>query len=169
MIKKIFFITSLFVLIISCSSLDFVYNTSFEIINKINNRTLLSVSGDNKEIINSYLLGRIGEAEINPIYTLSIVSNSVIEATVIRTDATASKFMIKHDLKYTFNDMNKNCITFEKNILTKSLFDAKSAGYSFGTDLAEKELSIKNLHSNIDQFLNELSINYNNLKCKNEG
>ena len=28
----------------------------------------------------------------------------------------------------------------------------------------EKELSKKNLHSNIDQFLNELSINYSNLK-----
>jgi len=169
MIKRIFFITPLFVLIISCSGLEFAYNTSFEIINKINERTLLSVSGDNKDIINSYLLGRIGEAGSNPIYALSIVSNSVIEATVIETDATASKFMIKHDLKYTFNNMSKNCITFEKNISTKNLFDAKSSGYSFGTDLAEKELSTKNLHYNIDQFLNELSINHNNLKCKNEG
>ena len=169
MIKKMFFTTSLFILIIGCSSLDFVYNTSFEITNKINKKTLISINGDNKDIINSYLFNKIGEAENNPIYALSIVSNSVIEATVIETDATASKFMIKHDLKYTLNDMSKNCITFEKNIITKNLFDAKSAGYSFGTDFAEKELSTQNLHSNIDQFLNELSINYNNLKCKNEG
>ena len=168
MIKKIFFITSLFVLIISCSSLDFVYNTSFQIINKINENTLLSISGDNKDIINSYLLGRIGEAGSNPIYALSIVSNSVIEATVIETDATASKFMIKHDLKYTLNNISKNCIAFEKSILTKNLYDAKSAGYSFGTDLAEKELSAKIQHWNIYQFLNELSINDNNLKCNNE-
>ena len=63
---------------------------------------------------------------------------------------------------------NYNCVIFEKNILTKNLYDAKSAGYSFGTDLAEKELSTKILHSNIDQFLNELSINYIDLKCKNE-
>ncbi len=67
------------------------------------------------------------------------------------------------------NNINKKCIIFEKNILTNNLYDAKSAGYSFGTDLAEKELSTKNLRSNIDQFLSELSINYNNLKCKNEG
>ena len=172
MIKRIFFITSLFVLIVSCSGLDFVYNTSFQIINKINENTLLSISGDNKDIINSYLLNKIGEAGNDPTYELSIVSNGVIEATVIETDATASKFMIKHDLKYTLNNMSKNCVIFEKNILTNNLYDAKSAGYSFGTDLAEKELSTKNLHSNIDQFLNELNyyyvINYNNLKCKNE-
>ena len=169
MIKRIFFITSLFVLLISCSGLDFVYNTEYKINNKMNENTLLSISGDNKDIINSYLLSRIGKAGNNPAYALSIVSNGVIEATVIETDATASKFMIKHDLKYTLNDISKNCIAFEKNILTKNLYDAKSAGYSFGTDLAEKELSKKNLHSNIDQFLNELSINFDYLECKNEG
>ena len=106
--------------------------------------------------------------ESNPSYILSIVSSGSIEAAVIEVDATASKFIIKHDLKYTLNSVKKNCVIFERNILTNNLFDAKSAGYSFGTDLAEKELSTKNLHSNIDQFLSELSINYNNLNCKNE-
>ena len=57
----------------------------------------------------------------------------------------------------------------EKKISTENFYDAKSAGYSFGTDLAEKELSERNLHSNIDQFLDELSINYSDLKCNNEG
>ena len=169
MIKRIFFITSLFVLIINCSGLDFVYNTSFQISNKINENTLLSISGDNKDIINSYLLSKIGEVKNNPTYSLSIVSSTLIEATVIKTDATASKFMIKHDLKYKLNNIDKNCIIFEKSILTNNLYDAKSAGYSFGTDLAEKELSTKTLHYNIDQFLNELLIDDSNLKCKNEG
>ena len=168
MIKRIFSITALFVIIISCSSFDFVYNTSFQISNKINENTLLSISGDNKDIINSYLTSKIGRAGSKPAYILSIVSSGSIEATVIEIDATASKFMIKHDLKYTLNSVKKNCVIFEKNILTNNLFDAKSAGYSFGTDLAEKELSEKNLRSNIDQFLNELSMNSDDLKCKNE-
>ena len=166
MIKRIFSITSLFVIIISCSSFDFVYNTSYQISNKINENTLLSISGDNREIINSYLSSIIGRGGSDPSYIISIVSSGSTEATVIKIDATASKFMIKHDLKYSLNNMEKNCVIFEKNILTKNLYDAKSAGYSFGTDLAEKELSKKNLHSNIDQFLNELSINYNYFKCK---
>jgi len=169
MVKRIFFLIPLLVLIISCSGFEFVYNSSFENINKMNKNTLLSISGDNKDIINSYLTSKIGRAGSKPAYILSIVSSGSIEATVIEIDATASKFMIKHDLKYTLNSVKKNCVIFEKNILTNNLFDAKSAGYSFGTDLAEKELSTKNLHSNIDQFLNEFSINYSNLKCKNEG
>ena len=167
MIKRIFFLIPLLVLIISCSDFKFVYNAaSFD---KIKVKTLFSISGDNKGIINSYLSSKIGNVESNPAYILSIVSSGSIEATVIEIDATASKFMIKHDLKYTVNSVKKNCVIFEKNILTNNLYDAKSAGYSFGTDLAEKELSTKNLHSNIDQFLNEFSINYSNLKCKNEG
>ena len=166
MIKRIFFLIPLLVLIISCSGFEFVYNPSVLVINKINKNTLLSISGDNKDIINRYLLSKIGDAGNNPAYALSIVSNNVIEAAVIETDATASKFMIKHDLKYTLNSVKKNCVIFEKTILTNNLYDAKSAGYSFGTDLAEKELSANNLRSNIDQFLNELSINYDYLKCK---
>ena len=167
MIKRIFFFIPLLVLIISCSGFEFIYNiASFD---KIKEKTLFSISGDDKDVINSYLLSKIGKAESNPAYALSIVSSGSIEATVIDVDATASKFMIKHDLKYTLNNISKNCIVFEKNILTKILYDAKSAGYSFGTDLAEKELSEKNLYSNIDQFLSELSINYDYLKCKNEG
>jgi len=167
MIKRIFFIIPLMVLIINCSGFTFVYNdVNFD---KIKEKTLFSISGNNRDIINSYLLSKIGRSESNPTYFLSIVSSESIDAAVIEADATASKFMIKHDIKYTLNNINKKCIIFEKNILTNNLYDAKSAGYSFGTDLAEKELSTKNLRSNIDQFLSELSINYNNLKCKNEG
>ena len=167
MIKRIFFLIPLLVLIISCSGFEFVYNASS--FDNIKEKSLFSISGDDKDIINRYLLSKVGEAESDPTHTLSIVSSGSIEAAVIGADATASKFMIKHDLKYTLINMSKNCMIFEKNILTKILYDAKSAGYSFGTDLAEKELSAKNLHSNIDQFLNELSINFDYLECKNEG
>ena len=167
MIKRIFLLTLLLFLLINCSDLEFVYNTSYN--SKINEKTLLSISGDNKDIINSYLLGKLGGVENSPAYILSIVSSNLIEAAVIETDATASKFMVKHDLKYILNNISKNCIIVEKKISTENFYDAKSAGYSFGTDLAEKELSERNLHSNIDQFLDELSINYSDLKCNNEG
>ena len=166
MIKRIFFLISLLVLIISCSGFEFVYNiASFD---KIKEKTLFSISGDDKSVINSYLFNKFGKAGNDPVYVLYIVSDGSIEAVVIESDATASKFMIKHDLKYKLNIISKKCTVFEKNILTENLYDAKSAGYSFGTDLAEKELSTKNLHSNIDQFISELSINYDYLECENE-
>ena len=167
MIKRIFFLIPLLVLIISCSGFEFVYNiASFD---KIKEKTFFSIRGDNKDIINSYLLNKFGKAGSDPVYILYIVSSGSIEAVVIESDATASKFMIKHDLKYKLNNISNKCTVLEKNILTENLYDAKSAGYSFGTDLAEKELYTNNLHSNIDQFINELSINFDYLECKNEG
>ena len=39
----------------------------------------------------------------------------------------------------------------------------------FQTHIAEKEMIAKNLHFNIDQFLSELSINFNYLECLDEG
>ena len=112
MLKRIFFFIPLIVLIIGCSGFEFVYNPSFAINKKIYKNTLLSISGDNKDIINSYLLSKIGETKNNPTYVLSIVANSVIEAAVIEADATASKFMIKHDLEYSLNSLKKNCVIF---------------------------------------------------------
>ncbi len=166
MIKRIFFLIPLLALIISCSNFEFVYNAaSFD---KTKEKTFFSIRGDNKDIINSYLLKKFGKAESDPIYILYVDSSGSIEAVVIESDATASKFVIKHDLKYKLNNVSKKCTVLEKNILTENLYDAKSAGYSFGTDLAEKELYVKNLHSNIDQFINELSINFDYLECKNE-
>ena len=37
--------------------------------------------------------------------------------------------------------------------MTKSFYDSKSAGYSFGTDLSKKETEIKIISRNIDQFI----------------
>ena len=166
MIKRIFFIIPLLALIINCSGFEFVYNiANFD---KIKEKTLFSISGDNKDIINSYLSNKFGKVGGDPVYILSVVSSESIEAVVIESDATASKFMIKHDLKYKLDNINKKCTVFEKDILTKNSYDAKSAGYSFGTDLAEKELSTKNIHSNIDQFINELSTKFDYLECNNE-
>ena len=163
--KRIFFLITLLILIINCSGFEFVYNDTIIMNEKIKEKVQFSISGDNKDIIKRYFISKIGEVGNDPDYTLSIIANSLIKAEVIETDATASKFMIKHDLKYVLTNIENKCIAFEKNILTRNSYDAKSAGYSFGTDIAEREFSKQNLHSNIDQFLNQLSTDSSNLKC----
>jgi hypothetical protein len=81
MIKRIFFLIPLLVLIISCSGFEFVYNiASFD---KIKEKILFSISGDDKDVISSYLLSKIGKSESDPAYALSIVSSRSIEAAVI--------------------------------------------------------------------------------------
>ena len=46
----------------------------------------------------------------------------------------------------------------DQKITTESFYDAKSSGYSFGTDISETESSINNLQSNADEFLRALSV-----------
>ena len=60
-----------------------------------------------------------------------------------------------------------NKIIFEKDIITINSYDSKSEGYSFGTDIAEEEVSSINIKSNVDEFFNNLNF-INDFDCKNE-
>ena len=96
----IVYLGSLLILLIGCSNFEFVYNISDNAVYKLKNRTLLSISGENKDIINNYMFNKIGEAKNGHDYILSIVSSSSVEAAVIESDATALKFMtiLKEDI-----------------------------------------------------------------------
>ena len=63
---------------------------------------------------------------------------------------------------------NKKCKIIEAEIVTKDSYDSKSAGYSFGTDLAKKETTHDNVEKNINEFFKFLIHNHSNLDCKNE-
>jgi len=139
-------------LLFSCSGFEFVYNDASDA-NKIKGKTYLSVSGDDTEIVYAYAINKIQNNENNHKYALSIKSKKIVEAVVIEKDATASKFNIKLDIFYRLLDNINNCVILEKSFITQSTFDSKSAGYSFGTDLSQKEVLERTIHSNIDEFL----------------
>ena len=77
---------------------------------------------------------------------------------MVEKDATASKFSIKYNISYRLRNNLKSCLLISKNIKTESYYDAKSSGYSFGTDVSEKESSVNNLQSNVDRFLDILAV-----------
>tara|TARA_B100000029_G_scaffold45051_3_gene41554 strand:- start:1805 stop:2296 length:492 start_codon:yes stop_codon:yes gene_type:complete len=142
----------IFGFLFGCSNLEFVYNNVSDN-NKIKDKTLLAISGDDTEIFYSYAINKIKNNEKNSLYKLSIVSTKTVEAIVVEKDATASKFNIKLNIFYKLLNTDKNCLILEKNFMTNSTYDSKSAGYSFGTDLSEKEVLTQAIHSNFDDFL----------------
>ena len=101
-------------------------------------------------------------------YILIIYSEKNITASIIEKDATASKFNIEYKINYFLKNRKENCTIINKSIKTNSTFDSKSEGYSFGSDLSESEVSTINIHSNIDNFMNDLSILKKDFSCKNE-
>ena len=164
-------IISLFfcLIFISCSNFEFVYDYPSSIKN-LQNKTLLSIAGDDIDIINSYLLNKLRplteKKEYD--YILIIYSKKNITASVIEKDATASKFNIEYKINYYLKNREENCTIISRSIETNSTFDSKSEGYSFGSDLSESQSATMNVQSNIDNFMNDLSILKTDFSCKNE-
>ena len=129
----------------NCENLEFVYKSSKQV-NELKKNTSLIISGDDSDEIYGYITGILESPNTeNPNYKLLINSTRIEEAQVIEKDATASKFSIKYNIIYNLDNVNKNCKIMEMIITTKDSYDAKSAGYSFGTDLSKKETNTKNL------------------------
>ena len=163
--EKLLFIC-LFVSIAGCSNLEFVYKSSSEV-NIINNKTQYSVNGENRVEIIQYLKKSLGALNDEPIYFLSVNSKKSVVASVIDKDSTASKFEIVYDINYNLKNLKEDCLISEKSISTKTSYNTKSSGYSFGTDISEKEALVKNLESNIKIFLNDIALSSSNLNCNN--
>ena len=165
MIKKKFIILLVGLFVFSCADLEFVYKSPEDLEN-IGSRTKLSLTGDDIDKINNYVQTKI-KNPIRVVFLLSIKSEKKIEASVIEKDATASKFSIEYNINYNLKNILENCLILEKNIITINSYDSKSEGYSFGTDVAEDEVSSITIKSNIDEFFNNLDF-INDFTCKNE-
>ena len=153
-------------LLLGCSNLEFVYNYQ-DSIKYFHKKTLVSTSGDDSDVLSSYINSRLkGNTDSKKaIYSLVVKSDKDVVASVIKKDATASKFQIKYNIFYKLRNNSKNCMLINKKITTESYYDAKSSGYSFGTDVSEKESSANNLQSNVDEFLKLLAITEFNSDC----
>tara|TARA_Y100000748_G_C15409968_1_gene455033 strand:+ start:422 stop:934 length:513 start_codon:yes stop_codon:yes gene_type:complete len=168
--KKNCFILLLVVFVYSCSNFSFVYNTKNIInYNQLKDKTSVSVTGDNVEDIHAYVFQKIRDPKDAPTYKLSISSSKKTEAIIVEKDATASKFSISYDIDYALKSANSNCVSITKTISTKTTYNTKSAGYSFGSDLSKLDAAKKILRSNIDQFFVHLNFNSDSLSCNNEG
>ena len=88
-----------------------------------------------------------------PKYKLLVNSLKTETAQAINKDATATKFSIQYLINYNLYNLYKNCKVFNKEITTTSTYNVRSEGYSFGTDLSQKESSIQAINKNIDEFI----------------
>ena len=154
--KKIVFILTIILILNNCGGFEFVYKTNkndFLIKNTIN----INVDGDDADQVYASLRDMVGDKEDNPKYKLLVNSLKNESAAVINKDATASKFKIKYLINYDLYNLYKNCKVFNKEITTVSAYNTKAAGYSFGTDLSQKESALQNINNNINEFISSLN------------
>ena len=149
--KKLFFIT-MFIFVISCGGVDFVYKEDKKLVNALYEKTEVSYSGFNINFLNSYLPMFFGENKDN-YFNLSIKVEQSKTKRAVETNQAASKLRYELRFIYTLVLNEKNCVTFNKELISYFSIIPKSSGYNYGTDSSlEKKYELA-IAENLNRFV----------------
>ena len=149
--KRLFF-TVVFVFILSCADIEFVYKEDKNLLNPLYEKTAVNASGLDINFMNSYLPMYFGSNKENH-YTLSI--NIVQEKTKSSVEKNQAVSKLRYGLKFTYTLFlnEENCVTFKKELLSYFSIIPKSSGYNFGTDTSlEKKYELA-ITENVNRFM----------------
>ena len=161
--KKLFCLI-IFLFILSCSNLEFIYNDNTNLINPLYNKTKVTTSGSDLVFMNSYLPMLFGENKNDEFVLLINVEEKKTKRSVETNQATSN---LRYELRFNYTLIsNKNdCIVFKKDILSNFSIVPKSAGYNYGTDASLEKKYELTISDNLNQFISFLS-GFNLNQCK---
>ena len=146
----------IFILTSSCGNIDFTYKNNGNLTNPLYQKTNIATSGVSLAYISSYMPLVFGENREN-IYNLEIeIIENKTKSSVEKNQATSN---LRYELrfKYTLVSIEKNCATYEKEILSFFTIIPKSEGYNYGTDASlEKKYELV-IVDNLSQFISFLT------------
>ncbi len=149
---KNFFFTTLFIFIVSCGDIDFIYKEDKNLINPLYEKTAVSTSGFNINFMNSYLPLFFGEDKESR-YSLLINVEENRTKRSVETNQATSKLRYELKFKYTLILNEKNCPSFKKELLSNFSIIPKSSGYNYGTDTSlEKKYELA-ITENLNRFI----------------
>ena len=149
--KRLFFVT-IFIFIISCSDIDFVYKEDKNLINPLYEKTEVSASGFNINFMNSYLPMFFGNNKDDH-FNLSIKIEQNKTKSSVETNQAVSKLRYELIFIYTLVLNEKNCVTFNKELISYFSIIPKSSGYNYGTDSSlEKKYELA-ITENLNRFV----------------
>ena len=149
--KKLFFI-GMFIFIISCGDIDFIYKEDKNLINPLYEKTEVITSGFNINFMNSYLPMFFGNNKDN-LFNLSIKIEQNKTKRSVETNQATSK--LRYELKFIYSLVlnEKNCVTFNKELISYFSIIPKSSGYNYGTDTSlEKKYELA-ITENLNRFV----------------
>ena len=149
--KKLFFIT-LFIFIVSCTDIEFVYKENENLMNPLYEKTEVNVSGFNINFMNSYVPMFFGDNK-EDYFNLSIEVEQNKTKRSVETNQVASKLRYELKFIYTLFLNEKNCINFKRELTSSFSINTKSSGYNYGTDTSlEKKYELA-ITDNLNQFV----------------
>ena len=149
--KRLFFVV-VFIFVISCGDIDFVYKEDKNLINPLYEKTEVSASGFNMNFMNSYLPMFFGNNKDDH-FNLSIKIEQNKTKSSVETNQAVSKLRYELIFVYTLELNEKNCVTFEKELISYFSIIPKSSGYNYGTDSSlEKKYELA-ITENLNRFV----------------
>ena len=149
--KRLLFVT-IFIFIISCDDIDFVYKEDKNLINPLYEKTEVTTSGLDINFMNSYLPMFFGNKKEDRFNLLINIEQDKIKRSVESNQATSK---LRYELKfiYTLILNEKNCVTFDKELVSHFSIIPKSSGYNYGTDSSlEKKYQLA-ITENLNRFV----------------
>ena len=153
--KKLTFIL-IFFFLSSCGEVDFIYKDSKNIINPLYEKTQIDTSGVELSYINSYLAMFFGENKEGNFRLLINIKEKKIKRSVETNQATSN---LRYELRFSYNlfSKTKNCLIYEKEILSYFSIIPKSDGYNYGTDASIENKYELAIAENLNQFISFVS------------
>tara|TARA_B100001057_G_scaffold250498_1_gene250743 strand:- start:3953 stop:4441 length:489 start_codon:yes stop_codon:yes gene_type:complete len=151
-------IISLFALffIISCSNIDFIYTENNKLTNPLYDKTGIDITGSDLVFINSYIPFLFGNNKNNE-FNLLINIEEIKTKRAVKTNQVTSN--LRYELRFTYilKSNKKDCLIYNKKIISNFTIIPKSAGYNYGTDASlEKKYELA-ITENLEQFVSLLS------------
>ncbi len=145
-----------FYFLISCNNIDFVYKDKKNVANPLYQKTEVNTSGVDLNFINSYLPMFFGN-NIENTYKLLINIKEKKTKRSVETNQATSNLRFELRFNYTLISDIKDCIIFEKEMVSYFSIIPKSEGYNYGTDASlEKKYELA-VTENLNQFVSLLS------------
>ena len=150
------FVVFLFCFVVSCGGVEFVYKSDKNLLNPLYQKTKVITSGADLSFMNSYLPMFFGESNEHT-YILKININEKKTKRAVETNQVISNLRYELRFYYTLTSIKKDCITYEKEIVSYFSILPKSSGYNHGTDTSlEKKYELA-IDDNLNQFVSFLS------------
>ena len=149
---KNFLFIFLFLFTSSCSNLEFVYKNNENLTNPLYEKTNVSTTGVNFIYMKSFIPMFFGENKKNE-YDLLIEIEEVKTNRSVETNQAASK--LRYELKFIYSLflIEKNCVTFNKELISYFSIIPKSSGYNYGSDSSlEKKYELA-ITENLNRFV----------------
>ena len=152
--------------VLSCSKIEFVYKNDIDTNKDIYNKTSVVISGIDIPSLYGHSLRYLGNDD-KGLYLIKINIDEKKIKRSVQSNQAISKLDYKLFFKYELSNVEKQCVIYEKEIITRFTFEPQSSGYNFGSDESLDKQYETSARDSLQQFINYLSgidLNY----CINE-